>query len=964
MTAYEVFFTACRSSAGFGSRSAITFYPSENGEHTPGSPGSPGSPRSPRNGVGMAVTSRTKRALGLKTLKRTPSTRRSNSCGSNPLSPLSPSGYNNNFGTKSPRGSFSTLPNRSPMRRPLTSAEIMRQQMKVSESSDNRLRKTLMRTLVGQTGRRANTIILPLELLRQLKLTEFNDTNEYHTWQKRQFRMLEAGLLNHPSIPLDKSNTFAKRLRDIIRSSEVKPIDTNKNSDMMKTICNCVVSLSWRSPNGAPTDVCHWADGYPLNINLYVPLLRSIFDLKDETCVLDEVDELLELIKKTWPTLGITRPIHNLCFTWVLFEQYVMTGQVENDLLSASLTMLTEVANDAKKVDRDPIYVSMLSAMLNSMKKWSENRLLDYHESYNNITVGLMRNILPLVFSATKILEEDVPGYKLAAIEKHEEASDSSGNKVDHYIRSSMRNAFAKMLDNGNKIDRSMTLQEESEKLIRLAKGTEELALREKKMFSSVLKQWHPISAGVAAVTLHTCYGNLLRQFLASNSIISSETVAVLQHADKLEKVLVNMVVEDSVECEDGGKTVVREMVPYEVDSVVLRLLREWIQESLKRAKDVVHTAKETESWNPKSKSEPYAQSSLELIQQTKDAIDSFFNIPIGVSEDLVREFADTIEEILQDYITFVASCGSKQNYIPALPPLTRCGRDSRFTKLWRLAAPNCTAVTLNPNEDGLEEANNSRPSTSRGTQRLYIRLNTLHYILSQLNSLDKNISTSPKIVSSPQNRTSYFENTRSHIQSATQKVSEVAAYRLIFLDSNSVFYGSLYIGEVENVRISRAIKIMQNNLTLLTAIVTDRAQPLALREVMRASFDAFVRVLVAGGSSRSFTRSDYKFIEDDLMHLMHLFSSEGLIGEDVVDREAEMVEGVVAMMGQTTEQLVEALNGVGGGGVVPPVTGIWSSTDPNTVLRVLCYRNESGANLYLKKVFQLPKRGSKNGGN
>lgn len=144
MTAYEIFFTACRSSPGFGGRNSVTLYPFENGENRPGSPGSPSSPRSPRNGVGMAVMSRTKRALGLRMSRRNPSSRRSNSWGSNPLSP---SGYNS---TTSPRGPFSTLPSRGTTRRPLTSAEIMRQQMKVTEGSDQRLRKTLMRTLVGQ----------------------------------------------------------------------------------------------------------------------------------------------------------------------------------------------------------------------------------------------------------------------------------------------------------------------------------------------------------------------------------------------------------------------------------------------------------------------------------------------------------------------------------------------------------------------------------------------------------------------------------------------------------------------------------------------------------------------------------------------------------------------------------------------------------------------------------------------
>ncbi|KAL7616610.1 hypothetical protein Lser_V15G02855 [Lactuca serriola] len=987
-TAYEIFFTACRSSPGFGGRTGgASFHVLNGGEvHTPlspgsSSPGSPGSPRSPRYGVGMAGMSKTKKALGLKMLKRTPSTRRSISCGSNPLSP-SGHGYYNNQSSISPRASFSTLPHHGKIRRPMTSAEIMRQQMKVTEGSDNRLRKTLMRTLVGQTGRRADTIILPLELLRQLKPAEFNDINEYHTWQKRQLKILEAGLLDHPSIPLDKSNAFAMRLREIIRGSDIKPIETNKSSETMKTVCNCVVSLSWRSPNASPTSVCHWANGYPFNVHLYVPLLRSIFDSKDETCVLDEVDELLELMKKTWPTLGITRAIHNLCLTWVLFERYVLTGQTENDLLSASFTMLTEVANDAKKVNRDPVYVQMLSATLNSIKTWSENRLLDYHGSFTRKSLGLMKNILPLVFCATKILEEDVPYYRLTSIDDDEEASGSKGNKVDRYIRSSLKNAFVKMVENGYAINGSMMVKEVSGKLIELADETEELVIREMEMFSPVLKKWHPIAGGVAAVTLHACYGNMLRQFLTAHSVISNETVAVLQRADKLEKVLVNVVIEDSVECEDGGKAVVREMVTYEVDSIVLKFLRQWIQDSLKNVKDVVQKAKESETWNPKSKSEPYAQSANELMKQAKDGVDSFFDIPIGVTEDLVREFANAVEQIVQDYTIFVASCGSKQSYVPSLPPLSRCGRGSKFIKLWRKASPACTAAPMN-SETSSEEGNFARPSTSRGTQRLYIRLNTLHYICLQLNSIEKNLALSPKIVLSPRNRIggsrrqhgggSYFDQTRAALQSASQHVSEAAAYRLIFLDSNYLFYGSLYVGDVENSRITPALKIMKHNLTLLTAIVTDRAQPLAMKEVVRASFDAYLTILLAGGSSRNFTRTDFRLIEQDLKDLKRVFSKcgEGLIVEDVIDRETETAEGVVALMGQSTEQLVEEFttlvceaSGVGmmsgGSGQklpMPPTTGKWSSTDPNTILRILCHRNEGAANMFLKKAFQLPKR-------
>lgn len=292
-------------------------------------------------------------------------------------------------------------------------------------------------------GRRAETIILPLELLRHLKPAEFNNPVEYHVWQKRQLKLLEAGLLHYPSIPIEKTNEFAMRLRETINSCEEKPLDTGKNSEPMKALCNTIVALAWRNPDGSASDVCHWADGYPLNIHLYTALLYSIFDLKDNTSVLDEVDELLELMKKTWSTLGINRSIHNLCFTWVLFEQYVETGQVEGDLVGAALAMLAEVANDAKKVDREPIYVKMLAQVLNCMKKWCDKRLLDYHANFNRENIGLMESLLPLVFSASRILEEDVPGYTSTSHEKDQDtSSELSGNRVDLYVRSSLRHAF------------------------------------------------------------------------------------------------------------------------------------------------------------------------------------------------------------------------------------------------------------------------------------------------------------------------------------------------------------------------------------------------------------------------------------------------------------------------------------------------------------------------------------------
>lgn len=284
-------------------------------------------------------------------------------------------------------------------------------------------------------------------------------------------------------------------------------------------------------------------------------------------------------------------------------------------------------------------------------------------------------------------------------------------------------------------------------------------------------------------------------------------------------------------------------------------------------------------------------------------------------------------------------------------------------------------------NHIGPHEAHHPRPSTSRGTQRLYIRLNTLHYLFSHLHSLDKVLSLSPRVTPPTSNRfsssrsysnsSSYFELANSGIEAACQHVSEVAAYRLIFLDSASVFYDCLYVCDVANARIRPALRVLKQNLTLLCAIVTDRAQALAMKEVMRAAFEAFLMVLLAGGSSRVFYRSDHEMIEEDFESLKKVFCAcgEGLIAENVVEREAEPVEGVIALMSQITEQLVEDFSivtcetsgiGVMGSGQklpMPPTTGRWNRADPNTILRVLCHRNDRPANQFLKRTFQLAKR-------
>jgi len=121
-----------------------------------------------------------------------------------------------------------------------------------------------------------------------------------------------------------------------------------------------------------------------------------------------------------------------------------------------------------------------------------------------------------------------------------------------------------------------------------LAKDVSELAAHEKKVFSPILKRWHPLAAGVAVATLHACYGNELKQFIAGLAELTPDAVQILRAADKLEQELVQTAVEDSVDSDDGGKAIIREMPPYEAEATIANLVKGWIKSRIDRMKEWV----------------------------------------------------------------------------------------------------------------------------------------------------------------------------------------------------------------------------------------------------------------------------------------------------------------------------------------------------------------------------------------
>ncbi|CAA0371796.1 unnamed protein product [Arabidopsis thaliana] len=931
LTAYEIFVAACRSATGKPLSSAVSVAVL-NQDSPNGSPASPAIQRS----LTSTAASKMKKALGLRS--------------SSSLSP----------GSNKSSGSASGSNGKS--KRPTTVGELMRIQMRVSEAVDSRVRRAFLRIAASQVGRKIESVVLPLELLQQLKSSDFTDQQEYDAWLKRSLKVLEAGLLLHPRVPLDKTNS-SQRLRQIIHGALDRPLETGRNNEQMQSLRSAVMSLATRS-DGSFSDSCHWADGSPFNLRLYELLLEACFDSNDATSMVEEVDDLMEHIKKTWVILGINQMLHNLCFTWLLFSRYVVTGQVEMDLLHACDSQLAEVAKDAKTT-KDPEYSQVLSSTLSAILGWAEKRLLAYHDTFDRGNIHTMEGIVSLGVSAARILVEDISNeYR----RRRKGEVDVARTRIETYIRSSLRTSFAQRMEKADSSRRASRNQKNPLPVLAiLAKDIGELAIQEKRMFSPILKRWHPFAAGVAVATLHVCYGNEIKQFIAGISELTPDAVQILRAADKLEKDLVQIAVEDSVDSDDGGKAIIREMPPFEAETVIANLVKDWIKARIDRLKEWVDRNLQQEVWKPLENLEGgYAQSAAEVLRITDETLEAFFQLPIPMHPAVLPDLIIGLDKYLQYYVSKAKSgCGSRTTYMPTMPALTRCTTGSKFQWKKKEKTP-----TTQKRESQVSVMNGEN---SFGVTQICVRINSLHKIRSELDVVEKRVITHLRNCESAHTDDfsngleKKFELTPAACIEGVQQLSESLAYKVVFHDLSHTLWDGLYIGDLSSSRIDPFLKELEQNLTVIAETVHERVRTRIITVIMRASFDGFLLVLLAGGPSRAFTRQDSQIMEEDFKSMKDMFWANGDgLAMDLIDKFSTTVRGVLPLFSTDTDSLIERFKGTtleayGSSAKsrlpLPPTSGQWNGMEPNTLLRVLCYRNDESATRFLKKTYNLPKK-------
>jgi hypothetical protein len=121
----------------------------------------------------------------------------------------------------------------------------------------------------------------------------------------------------------------------------------------MQELCRNVKFLAGRSLGGGSDD---------LHI-IYQMLVEAFFD-SENVNVVDEIDEEMGLLKKTWIIPGINQMPHNLWFTWALFNHFAISDQVDLEPLQNLLGENTKGA----KTTKDSDYCDMINLLTLRMK--------------------------------------------------------------------------------------------------------------------------------------------------------------------------------------------------------------------------------------------------------------------------------------------------------------------------------------------------------------------------------------------------------------------------------------------------------------------------------------------------------------------------------------------------------------------------------------------------------------------
>ncbi|KAK9081787.1 hypothetical protein Syun_031233 [Stephania yunnanensis] len=799
--------------------------------------------------------------------------------------------------------------------------ETMRIQLEISEAMDTRTRIGLLNALVGKAGKRMDTILVPLELLCCISRTEFSDKKAYMRWQKRQLNMLEEGLVNHPSVGFGESGRKASDLRILLTKIEESESLPSSSGELQRTEClrslrDIAIPLAERPARGDLTgEICHWADGYHLNVRLYEKLLLSVFDVLDEGKLTEEVEEILELLKSTWRILGITETMHYTCYTWVLFRQ---NAAFKSNLVHYKLKKIPlkeqrgpqerlQLKSLCSKVkDEDGFQdLSFLQSFLIPIQKWADKKLENYHLHFAE-GPAMMEDIVTVAMVARRLLvEESDTVTKLG----HATERDQIEWRKDADMLVHVALILLIIVD-------ATAESTHEHSLASLAVETKKLLKKDASLYILILSKWNPRAAAVSACLLHKLYGSKLKPFVDAAEHLTEDVVSVFPAADGLEQYIMALISSvnevETVETYCKGK-----LTPYQIETTSGTLVLRWVNSQLGRILEWVERAIKQEHWDPISPQQRHGSSIVEVYRIIEETVDQFFSleVPMRPSElnslfrgidNAFQMFTNHVIEKFDDSCSHLMALCTTENYVYAVSQLNKL--EDSIRQRWTRKRPQ-ENVNIKKSLNGLQES-----------------------------SIDKNP----------------FDGSRKDMNTAIDRICEFTGTKIIFWDLRDQFIDNLYRPSASQSRLEMLVEPLDLVLNQLCDVIVEPLRDRIVTGLLQASLEGLLRVLLDGGPSRVFSLNDARLLEEDLETLKEFFISGGDgLPRGTVENQVSRVRSVIKLHGCETRVLIDELKSASGLELQGNRSRL--GADSQTLLRVLCHRCDSEASHFLKKQYKIP---------
>nr|CAD1838954.1 unnamed protein product [Ananas comosus var. bracteatus] len=780
--------------------------------------------------------------------------------------------------------------------------ETMRAQLEITESMDIRTRQGLLNALVGKVGKRMDNLLIPLELLSCVSRTEFSDKKAYLRWQKRQLNMLEEGLINHSVVGFGEMGRKLNELRNIMRQIEESESLSPSAAEIQRTEClrslrEIATSLAERPARGDLTgEVCHWADGYHLNVRLYEKMLGGVFDVLDEGKLTEEVEEILELLKATWRILGITETIHDTCYAWVLFRQ-----------------------------------------------RWADKILTDYHLNFSE-GPEMMAEIVTVAMLTRRILMEE---------NENQVTGTADRDQIDHYITSSVKSAFSRITHAAE--TKAETVHQHV--LAFLAEEAMKLLKKDTTMFLPILSKWHSQAAIVSASLLHKLYGHKLRPFLDRAEHLTEDVVCVFPAADNLEHYIMSVM--SSVVGDGGVEDICRQKItPYQVENISGTLVLRWVNAQLDRISGWVKRAIQQEAWEPISPQQRHGSSIVEVYRIIEETVDQFFGLKVPMRVGELNSLYRGLDNAFQAYTNYVTEhLVNKDDLIPPVPVLTRYKKEMGIKAFVK---KDVAEIRIMDDKKSSEINALTSPKLCVQLNTLYYAITQLNKLedsigqrwakkKSETFNARRSLGEKSKSFASSQNNA--FDGSRKEINSAIDRICEFTGIKVVFWDLREPFIDNLYKHSVSHARLDTITEALDVVLNQLCGVIVDPLRDRVVTGLLQASLDGLLRVILDGGPSRLFYPSDSKLLEEDLEILKEFFISGGDgLPRGTVENLVARVRPVINLLSYETRVLIDDLKEMTHGGRSK------LGADSKTLLRILCHRSDSEASQFLKKQFKIPK--------